>query len=155
MEKYVAAAAALAVAFTCYAVYHFGYIHAENFYEADAAKQKLQYEQKLRDVEKRLVDVTNSAATEYERGKRDAQTTAQSVVDGLRAGTVKLRAHWDACETQRLADGTAASVELGTAARDREESAGRIVRAAAECDAQVIGLQRIYSDVRGTMNEQR
>lgn len=155
MEKYLAAAAALALALTFYVVYHFGYTHAENHYEAEAAKQKLQYEQKLRDVEKRLTDVTDAAANEYERGKRDAQTTAQSVVDGLRAGAVKLRAHWGACETQRLADNTAASIELGAAARDREESAGRIVRAAAECDTQVTSLQRVYNDVRRTMNEQR
>lgn len=83
------------------------------------------------------------AAEEYERGKEHAKVEADRVVADLNAGAIRLRNHWASCETQRLSDIAATAAEPDAAEQHRRESASRIVRAAAECDAQVAGLQAV------------
>lgn len=85
----------------------------------------------------------NAASNSYEEGKRDAEANANTLAAELRAGTVRLHRRWAGCEAERRADTAAHSGELDAGAQDRAASAGRIVRAAAECDAQVRGLQAI------------
>lgn len=66
------------------------------------------------------------------------------LVGDLRTGLVRLQNRWAGCPAATGVPGTGASGSGADAgARDREASAGRIVRAAAECDAQVRGLQSI------------
>lgn len=87
-------------------------------------------------------------AESFEAEKRNVQAAADRVVADLRAGNVQLRDRWQGCK----ADLSAASSGTGqpdATADDRSESAGRIVRAAAECDAQVRGLQYVIRADRG------
>ena len=88
---------------------------------------------------------TNEIAESYERGKQDAQVTADRVAADLRAGNLKLRNAWAGCETQRLSDATASAGRIDASADDRAASASRIVRAAADADAQIRGLQALVS----------
>ena len=84
-------------------------------------------------------------AESYERGKKDAQVTSDRIAADLRAGNLKLRNAWAGCETQRLSDSTSSASRIDAGADDRAASASRIVRAAAEADAQIRGLQALVS----------
>lgn len=107
----------------------------------DAERRKA--EQAAREQERRHAEALNAAAEKYEQDKRHAQEQADRVVADMRAGTLRLRREWAGCETARVSAATAAAAEPDATAADRSESAGRIVRAAAECDAQVTGLQEV------------
>ena len=85
----------------------------------------------------------NEIAESYERGKQDAQVTSDRVAADLRAGNLKLRNAWAGCETQRLSDATASASRIDAGPDDRAASASRDVRAAAEADAQIRGLQAL------------
>ncbi|WP_261370013.1 endopeptidase [Lysobacter antibioticus] len=90
--------------------------------------------------ERRRADEANAIAAKFEQEKRDAEANGAAVAAGLRAGSLSLRKRWEGCEARMSAAG-AGGGEPDAGAADRAESAGRIVRAAAECDAQVRGLQ--------------
>ena len=101
-----------------------------------------------RRTEQQLADAAAKAADEYERGKADAQATADRVVSYLRAGNLRLRREWGQCETGRLSDAVAGAAEPDAGAALRAERASRIVRAAAQCDAQIRGLQALIQSDR-------
>ena len=93
----------------------------------------------------------NKAAKAYEQGKADAEASNAAVVAGLRDGTLRLRDQWAACKATSAAVSSAPSGrEPDGSADDRNASAGRIVRAAAQCDAQVIGLQKALMGERAS-----
>lgn len=94
-----------------------------------------------REQEQIKAKAANEAAAAYEQGKRDAEAAADAVVAGLRAGTERLRRQWRGCEADRLPTPAGTPGEPDAAADHRIEGAGDLVRAAAQCDAQVIGLQ--------------
>jgi len=92
-------------------------------------------------AEKHLQEITN------------AESKHAAVVSDLRAGVVRLRAHWQGCQAtadlSRAADAAARADDL---ARLRNEAAADIIQLGAECDAHVRGLQsviRSYTDVAG------
>lgn len=93
-------------------------------------------------VERQRVKRAEAVAIQYEQEKADAESKGAAVADGLRAGSLRLQQRWAGCEA-RVSDLAAASGQLDGAADDRADSAGRIVRAAAACDAQVRGLQAL------------
>ena len=83
----------------------------------------------------------NEVAAAYEKGRDDAKAAGDRVAADLRAGVSRLQDRWRGCETRRVPGTADASGEPDASAIDRNESAGRIVGAAEQCDAQVIGLQ--------------
>lgn len=93
-------------------------------------------------VERQRVKRAEAVATQYEQEKADAESKGAAVADGLRAGNLRLQQRWAGCEA-RVSYLTASTSELDGAANDRAESAGRIVLAAAQCDAQIRGLQAL------------
>lgn len=83
-------------------------------------------------------------AQKYELEKQDAEQRAEKLAGDLRTGAVRLRERWQGCPASPSVSTVAASASQSDAgAIDRSESAARIVRAAAECDAQVRGLQEV------------
>ncbi|HDS1649018.1 TPA: endopeptidase [Stenotrophomonas maltophilia] len=98
-------------------------------------------------VERQRVKRAEAVATQYEQEKADAESKGAAVADGLRAGNLRMQQRWAGCEA-RVSDLAAASGQPDGAANDRADSAGRIVRAAAACDAQVRGLQALVRAVR-------
>lgn len=93
-------------------------------------------------VERQRVKRAEAVAIQYEQERGDAESKGAAVADGLRAGNLRLQQRWAGCEA-RVPDLAAASGQPDGAANDRADSAGRIVRAAAACDAQVRGLQAL------------
>lgn len=131
--------------------YHKGKIDAERVAKIAMDKHLVadsEAEQDAKDEAARYKDALataqNAVSAAYEKGKRDAEDTAKSTVAGLRAGNLVLRDRWASCQASvgvpRPATNTG-EPDAGTA--DRNESAGRIVQAAAQCDAQVRGLQQL------------
>lgn len=91
-----------------------------------------------------LATAQNAVSAAYEKGKKDAEATAKRTVADLRAGNLVLHNRWTACKTSAdLPTAPPAPGEPDAGTADRNESAGRIVQAAAQCDAQVRGLQEL------------
>jgi D-serine dehydratase len=107
----------------------------------------------LRKKESELAEAQDKISKAYEKGKADAEAKYASVVSELRSGNLRLQHRWAGCETNRLSESVASTNQSDAATRDREESAGRIVSAAAQCDAQVRGLQDILTTYRQTLNK--
>lgn len=116
-------------------------------------KAESDHKDRVRQLEQDLAAAQAGVSEAYERGKKDAEVTAAAVTADLRAGNLRLQQRWAGCETQRLSDAAALASEPDAAAGDREESAGRIVRAAAQCDAQVRGLQELLILEREQLNK--
>lgn len=106
--------------------------------EAERAAQE-----NARATEQKLAEAQNNISGSYEKGKSDAELESKRITVELRTGALKLQRYWASCETQRLSEAAASASEPDAETRNREESAGRIVRAAAQCDAQVRGLQEL------------
>lgn len=93
-----------------------------------------------------LATAQNAVSAAYEKGKSDAEAAAKRTVADLRAGNLVLRERWSACKAgDGVSSPTTNPSEPDAGARDREESAGRIIQAAAQCDAQVKGLQDLLT----------
>lgn len=108
---------------------------------------------RLRALEQQHAGVLAEVGQAYEKGKHDAERKSLDVVAGLRAGTVRLRQHWQGCEaTSRASASASAAREFDAVAQVRAEAAGRIVRYGAEADAQVRGLQDVIRKDREAIN---
>lgn len=108
---------------------------------AEASEAELKAVSKARDQEREAAKRANAIAARYEQEKIDAEAAAKRTADDLRAGNLRLRRLWEGCQAERVPDANGASGEPDAAADDRAESAGRIVRAADEADAQIRALQ--------------
>ena len=93
-------------------------------------------------VERQRVKRAEAVATQYEQEKADAESKGAAVADGLRNRALRLQDRWAGCEA-RVSDLVASPGQPDGAADDRAASAGRIVLAVAQCDAQVRGLQAL------------
>jgi hypothetical protein len=129
---------------------YFGYDYAsskgEAKYQAHLAADRVGEENAQRAARMReyeLAVAANGAAQSYEQGKADAQAQADRTAADLLAGNLRLQNRWAGCEADRTSEASAATRRLNAATADRAASAGRIVSAAAECDAQVSGLQAL------------
>ena len=110
---------------------------ADNKAEQDAKDEAARYKDALTDAQ-------NAVSAAYEKGKADAEANAKRVVADLRAGNLVLRDRWTSCQASSgLPRPTPDTSEPDARTADRDESAGRIVQAAAQCDAQVKGLQSL------------
>ena len=110
---------------------------------ADAKAEQAAKEEAISRKDK-LIEAQNAVSAAYEKGKNDAEAAAKRTIADLRNGTVVMRERWTACKASADLPATAAgSSEPDAAAADREQSAVRIVQAAAQCDAQVRGLQEL------------
>ena len=113
----------------------------------NAAQAEAHAQARVRQAEQDMAQAVANAATEYERGKADAQATADRVAADLRAGSLRLRREWAGCETSRLSAAAAATRELETTAASRDALAAAIVRVGAECDAKERELIAAYQGV--------
>lgn len=108
-------------------------------YETRQAQALADATQAARKAEQQKAKELAAIADAYEKDKRDAEVAQRKLVDDLRAGNVRLQKRWAGC----VSDVAASAAELDAAARDREESAARIVRAARDADDQIKGLQDV------------
>jgi len=125
---------------------------------ADTAEQVAAYAKQVehatgvaRRIEQEKAADIAAIAERYEQDKRDAKAVQDAVVAGLRSGNVKLRTRWQGCEaTTRVSGAAASAAESDAAARNREESAGRAIRAARDADDQIRRLQEVVKADRRT-----
>ncbi|HDS1531968.1 TPA: endopeptidase [Stenotrophomonas maltophilia] len=110
--------------------------------ERDSANTALAEAHDVLVAERASAQAANHLAAAYEREKNDAQKASDRLVADLRAGNQRLHQRWQATvATAELSAAVAAASQPDGRADDRIESAGRAVGAAAQCDAQVRGLQ--------------
>ena len=108
---------------------------------AEASEAELKAVSKARDQEREAAKRANAIAAKYEQDKIDAEAAAKRTADDLRAGNLRLRQQWEGCKAGGVPQVNRAAGQPDAAADDRAESAGRIVRAADDADAQIRALQ--------------
>lgn len=110
--------------------------------ERDAAATALADANDVLAAERANAQAANHLAATYEREKDNAQRASDRLIADLRDGNQRLHQRWQATvATAELSAAAAAASQPDGRADDRIESAGRAVGAAAQCDAQVRGLQ--------------
>lgn len=110
--------------------------------ERDAATTALADANEVLAVERAGAQAANHLASTYEKERDDAQRASDRLIADLRAGNQRLHQRWQATvATAELSAAAAAASQPDGRADDRIESAGRALSAAAQCDAQVKGLQ--------------
>ncbi len=93
-------------------------------------------------TERANTKAANALAARYEKEKSDAQAESDRVVADLRDGQRRLHDRWQAAvHTAALSQTVASASQSDGRADDRYQSAGRIIGAADQCDAQVRALQ--------------
>lgn len=110
------------------------------------AEQRTAHEVAMREKDARQRQALRAVAQIYEQEKSNAQAAHDQVVADLRAGLVRLRERWTCPAPVAAADLPATAgpaVGADATAELRAASAARVVRAGAECDAQVRGLQAV------------
>lgn len=110
---------------------------------ADDNEALAKAEQDARAKESTIASATAAAASNYEKGKTDAKANADALFAGLLSDNVRLRATWRCPTVSRVPATPAAPAEPDATADDRAAGARDLVRAAAECDAQVTALQAL------------
>lgn len=94
-----------------------------------------------RKAEQAHAQALSAIAKEHEDDKEAAKRDHARLVADLRRGTVRLQDHWTCkASVPQAESGSGIADEV---ARLQQESAGRIVEAVAECEAQVKGLQAV------------
>lgn len=91
-----------------------------------------------REVERQQRAKYHALAETYEQEKTNAE---ERIKRDFAAGTVRLRREWAGCETALLSTTAASAALVDELARLREEGARNLVGLAAQCDAQIRGLQ--------------
>lgn len=108
---------------------------------AEASEAELKAVSKARDQEREAARRANAIAAKYEQDKINAEADAKRIVADLRAGNLRLRQQWEGCKAGGVSATAGSPGQPDAAADDRAESAGRIVRAADDADAQIRALQ--------------
>ena len=112
--------------------------------ERDTARAEVDALKGVLDTERRKAEALTAIAEQYEQDKATNDRKQSDLVASLRAGNERLHQRWQAAlATGDLSRTVASAAESDAAARDREESAARAVRAAADADAQIRGLQEV------------
>jgi hypothetical protein len=106
------------------------------------AEQTAKVAELARKTEQAWGDAFIAVALQHQKELNDANARGDAVAAGLRAGTDRLQKRWT-CPVPRAPEAPASGRSADAATDDRAESAGRIVAAAATCDAQVRGLQAV------------
>jgi len=145
----VAAGSALVAIAGFFYVLHWG---AEQ-YQAGVAYQvgldttdKLKQSEAYRAKEAQQAQALHDADQKYQQDLAHAKAESDAVIAGLRAGNLRLRKAW-ACLPSSSAPAASTS-QPDAATDDRNASAGRIVRAADDADAQIRGLQAVLNAER-------
>lgn len=108
---------------------------------AEASEARAKALSEVIETERAAAKRANEIAAQYEQDKINAEAAAKRTADDLRAGNLRLRQQWEGCKAGGVPQANGAAGQPDAAADDRAESAGRIVRAADDADAQIRALQ--------------
>ncbi len=112
------------------------------------AQQTTAATQAARATEHTQADAFAAIDAKYLKDTTYAQSLSASTVAGLRDGTVRLRPAWQCPAAASVPAPAASTGSPDAVADDRSESAGRIVRAADDADAQIAALQELLRQDR-------
>jgi hypothetical protein len=98
-------------------------------YRADVARQTKEASEAAREAEQKQAAMLIAADDAAHKRRTQIEQDYQRRIAGLDADRERLRMHWGACETGRLAQGAALAGALAEADELRRASAARIVRA--------------------------
>lgn len=108
-----------------------------------AAEAELKATQGVLETERRNAQRLQAIATRYEGERNEIERQAAADLAALRDGNLRLRKQWQGCAAASVpgADPTAGSPDADAGLR--EQDASNLVRIAAQCSAQVRGLQSV------------
>lgn len=112
---------------------------------AKRAQDVVAFSEAARATEQKQAASFAAAEAKHQRDMTNAQANYDRNLADLRAGNLRMRAAWRCPGASGAAVSQAAAAAGGpdAGADEREQSASRIVRAADQCDAQVLGLQAL------------
>jgi hypothetical protein len=118
----------------------------------DAALARAEFEAGARLTERMHQSDMAALEKSYDERLNEAEREGALVAADLRAGNLRLRQHWQGCAATSAVSAAAGAIGgYDEAAGLREAGSGDLVRVAAECEAQVIGLQdTVRANVRAT-----
>ena len=106
------------------------------------------------DAERASTTDMTTIGDEHEEDRRDAESVPAAVVADLRAGKLRLRREWAGCETARLSDSVAGSIERDALAASRDALAGAVVRVGRDADDHVRSCQAVILADRARMTSE-
>jgi hypothetical protein len=110
---------------------------------AYAAEQTTKASEAARKEEQTRARYIAGIGDAYERGLSDAKRKGDAVAADLRAGNLRLREQWRGCEARGVPGAAAGAGEPAASADLRAAGARDLVRAAAEADEWIRGLQKV------------
>lgn len=111
---------------------------------AKVADKALETERRVRAGEHAKAAELAAIAEKYEKDKVANEQKQDRLVADLHAGNVRLRQLWKAsAATAKLSNAVACASLADGDAKLREEAIGRVLRAGADADAQIRGLQEV------------
>lgn len=111
----------------------------------------LEHAQAMEDQAKRYqtrAEAMSATAQQYQEALNDANRKHDRTVADLRAGNLRLRQQWRGCPVPAPGEAPTGGRGHDAGADLRETGAGDLVRIAAACDAQIVGLQQILMGER-------
>ena len=100
-------------------------------------------ERAARANEHKAADKMAEIGDKHEEDRTAAEAVPAAVVAELRAGNLRLRQQWQACDADRVSDLAAAATERHAAAVSREADFGNLVRAGRDADDQLRACQAV------------
>ncbi|HET8898091.1 MAG TPA: lysis system i-spanin subunit Rz, partial [Rhodanobacteraceae bacterium] len=107
----------------------------------DIERQRADFEAAARQQERAQHNALQGVRRIMEQELSNAQTKRQQLVADLRADNVRLRAHWQGCAAASVPATATTAAGIDDAAQLRNQGAGDLVGASAECDARIHALQ--------------
>lgn len=114
----------------------------------DAAESQAQARRVEHTTGQSMADI----GAKHEEDRRAAEAVPDAVVADLRADRLRLRREWAGCETQRLSDAAAGTLERDALAARRDTLAGEIVRIGRDADDQLSACQAVVRADRASIN---
>lgn len=116
---------------------------AESQQQTASAQAEATAQADARAIEHKQAETLATIGETHEQDRQAAASVPAAVVADLRAGNLRLRNEWAGCETQRLSDATAATLERDALAASRDNLAGAVVRAGRDADDQLRACQAV------------
>ncbi|RRU23589.1 lysis system i-spanin subunit Rz [Stenotrophomonas sp. 278] len=113
--------------------------------EASASAAQVQQVNEVRATEHSQADTLAAIGAKHEEDRAAAEAVPDAVVADLRAGNLRLRDDLATCNTSRLSEAVAGTVERDAGAQLRDEIAGALVQIGRDADNHVLACQAVVA----------
>ncbi len=118
---------------------------AEAKQQASTSAAAVEQIAQVRATEHQQADTLATIGEKHEEDRATAEAVPAAVVADLDADRLRLRREWAGCETQRLSEAAAGTLERDALAARRAELAGAVVRVGREADDQLRACQAVIA----------